>query len=80
VKVEDDHAGLFAVHTDTAWQNQGLATALVGALLDEAVRQGARHAYLQVTADNAAALAVYHRLGFELAYNYWYRGRDGEQH
>jgi ribosomal protein S18 acetylase RimI-like enzyme len=80
VKIEDDHAGLFAVHTDPGWRNQGLATALVGALLDEAARLGARHAYLQVTADNTAALSVYHRIGFDLAYDYWYRGRDGEQH
>jgi len=47
-------------------------------LLAEAVRRGAREAYLQVTAANAAAIAVYRHFGFVTAYDYWYRARPGE--
>jgi ribosomal protein S18 acetylase RimI-like enzyme len=35
---------------------------------------------LQVTAQNAAALALYRQFGFDIAYDYWYRARQGEQH
>jgi N-acetylglutamate synthase len=80
VKIEDEHAGLFAVHTAEAWRGQGLGGAIVAALLAKARQQGARDAYLQVDADNAAALAVYGRFGFVSAYDYWYRARPGEQH
>jgi ribosomal protein S18 acetylase RimI-like enzyme len=79
-KVEEDHVGLFAVHTAPSLRGQGLGRAVVGALLADAQRRGARTAYLQVTAQNAAALALYRRFGFDTAYDYWYRARQGEQH
>lgn len=79
LKLEGEHAGLFAVVTAPAWRGQGLARSVVAALLAEARRQGATTAYLQVAADNAAALALYGRFGFSLSHDYWYRGREGEQ-
>ena len=79
IKLEDRHAGLFAVHTAEAWRGRGFGRAVVGALLEEARRRGAQAAYLQVTAENVAARALYRRFGFVEAYDYWYRARDGEQ-
>lgn len=79
LKLEGEHAGLFAVHTAQAWRGRGLGRAIVGALLGEACRRGARTAYLQVTAENAPALALYAHFGFADAYDYWYRGRAAEQ-
>jgi N-acetylglutamate synthase len=79
VKIEGDHAGLFAVHTAEQHRARGLGRAVVAALLAEAMRQGARFAYLQVTAGNAAALALYRHFGFATVYDYWYRARAGEQ-
>ena len=79
VKFEAGYAGLFAVHTATALRGQGLGRSIVSGLLAEAARQGAHTAYLQVSADNAPALALYDRFGFMPAYEYWYRGRPGEQ-
>lgn len=79
VKLEGTHAGLFALSTAPAHRRRGLGYAIVGALLAEASRQGSRAAYLQVTADNEAALALYRQFGFARVYDYWYRGRASEQ-
>lgn len=79
VKVEGDHAGLFALATAPAWRGRGLGRSVVAALLAEARRRGAVSAYLQVTADNAPALALYRRFGFWVSHEYWYRAREGEQ-
>ena len=78
-KIEEDHVGLFAVCTAPGMRGKGLGRAIVGALLADAQQRGARTAYLQVTADNAPALALYRRFGFATAYDYWYRAREGEQ-
>jgi ribosomal protein S18 acetylase RimI-like enzyme len=80
VKIEGNHAGLFAVHTAEQHRGRGLGRAIVAALLAEAMRLHARFAYLQVTASNAAALALYRHFGFVTAYDYWYRARAGQQH
>jgi ribosomal protein S18 acetylase RimI-like enzyme len=79
LKLEDRHAGLFAVHTAEPWRGRGFARAVVAALLAEARQRGAETAYLQVTAENAPALALYRRFGFFAAHDYWYRARDGER-
>ena len=70
---EGDLVGLFDVFTALPARGQGLARPLCAWMLDRAPEQRARHAYLQVDADNAAARAVYQRLGFADAYGYHYR-------
>jgi N-acetylglutamate synthase len=79
LKLEGTHAGLFALNTATAHRRRGMATAIVGALLAEASQRGSRAAYLQVTADNDAALALYRHFGFARVYDYWYRGLASER-
>lgn len=71
--IEDDLVGLYDVFTAPPARGHGLATLLCRHLLAEARQRGARHAYLQVEADNAPARAVYHRLGFVDGYAYHYR-------
>lgn len=70
--IEADLVGLYDVFTAPAARGQGLGGGLCRWLLARAVEQGARHAYLQVEADNAAARAIYQRLGFADAYAYHY--------
>jgi ribosomal protein S18 acetylase RimI-like enzyme len=77
--IEDDCAGLFDVVTDEKARREGHARAVVASLLQVAWELGARHAYLQVQADNDAARRLYRQFGFEERYLYWYRGREGER-
>jgi len=74
--VEGRLVGLYDVFTAEEARNRGLGTRLCRELLARAHADGARSAYLQVEADNHAARAIYHRLGFADAYAYHYRTRD----
>jgi ribosomal protein S18 acetylase RimI-like enzyme len=77
--VEDDCAGLFDIITDEAARRRGHARSVVATLLRTAWELGARHAYLQVNVENESARRLYRQFGFEERYQYWYRGRPGEQ-
>lgn len=74
--IEGDLVGLYDVFTAPDARRHGHASLLCRQLLHEARARGARHAYLQVEADNEAAQAVYRRLGFVDGYAYHYRTRD----
>ena len=55
-------------------RGSGLGTAVLHAALRWAKLKGARQAWVQVEADNAAAIALYRRAGFKDVYQYSYRG------
>lgn len=76
---DEDSLGLYDIVVDSAFRQQGLGYKLVNGLLDWGRMQGARFAYLQVTADNAPALRLYEKIGFCHAYDYWYRIKDLRQ-
>lgn len=73
---EGDLVGLYDIFTAPQARGAGLAHSVCAALLVDARAQGARSAYLQVDGANAAAQAVYRRLGFADAYHYHYRCAD----
>ena len=73
VAVEGELAGLYDIFSTEAVRGRGLARALCEKLLHLAAAEGARVAYLQVEASNAAARRVYERLCFADAYAYHYR-------
>lgn len=77
--IEDDCAGLFDIVTAETERRGGHGRSVVASLLQVAWELGARHAYLQVQADNDAARRLYRQFGFEERYLYWYRGREGER-
>lgn len=60
--VDELHVNTIAV--DPAVRRQGLATRLMRHVMAEAARDGARRATLEVRRSNAAAIALYERLGF----------------
>jgi ribosomal protein S18 acetylase RimI-like enzyme len=58
--------GISAVHVAAAQRRLGLGRAVCEALWNWGLRQGAQRAYVQVLADNDAAVALYTSLGFGL--------------
>ena len=64
--VQDEmHINNLAV--DPRRRRRGIAAALLAAGLERARARGARHAFLEVRASNAAAQVLYRRAGFEAA-------------
>ena len=61
---DGDDAELMTIGVGSAYQRQGIASALLQRLIDEAKRQGARRMLLEVRVDNDAALALYQHFGF----------------
>ena len=58
-------AEIYTLAVDPAARLRGVGRALVLAAMDEALREGAREMFLEVSIENTAALALYVRTGFE---------------
>jgi GNAT superfamily N-acetyltransferase len=71
--VDDGWLGVSAVEVAPEVRRAGLATSIVAALFDWAAGHAAKHVYLQVSSDNAAAVAMYRRMGFWQHHDYRYR-------
>lgn len=70
--VTDTWLGIGAVEVAVARRRQGLARAIMTGLGRWGRDRGATWVYLQVGEDNAAAIALYDRLGFRLDHQYRY--------
>jgi ribosomal protein S18 acetylase RimI-like enzyme len=68
-----DWAGITAVEVHPDHRRQGLGGAITAAACHEAARHGLSRVFLQVEVDNAAARALYKRLGFRDSHRYHYR-------
>ncbi len=71
--LEEGWLGIFNVAVEPTHRRHGIGRALMNSMLRQAQLTGAQGAYLQVVADNAAAVNLYTGLGFRPAYHYWYR-------
>jgi ribosomal protein S18 acetylase RimI-like enzyme len=72
--------GVTAVEVAPDARRRGLGTHVVAGTARWARRHGATDVYLQVAADNAAALATYERLGFTEHHRYRYRSAGQPPH
>ncbi|MEE1927734.1 GNAT family N-acetyltransferase [Streptomyces sp. TRM 70351] len=68
--VDGRWAGFSAVEVDPGHRRGGLATAVMAALADRALAEGASAAHLQVETGNTAARALYGGLGFAPHHSY----------
>ncbi len=73
VAAAGDWAGLTAIEVDPGHRRRGLGAVVTVALTGSAAARGCRWVYLQVTDENAAARALYRRLGFTDHHGYHYR-------
>ncbi|NNG39146.1 GNAT family N-acetyltransferase [Flexivirga sp. ID2601S] len=64
--------GIFDLHTREDVRRRGVASALMAASARDAIDHGSRLLYLQVSADNEPAIALYRSLGFEVHHDYHY--------
>ncbi|MGN6764322.1 MAG: GNAT family N-acetyltransferase [Rhizobiaceae bacterium] len=70
---DNDIAGLFKIATAIDERGKGYGRRTILSALKWARSHGAREAWMQVEANNTAALSVYRSLGFTEAYRYHYR-------
>ena len=75
---DGDLAGLFEIAVDREARRAGHGRKLVLSALKWARLRGAAYAWLQVEADNLAAIELYRQLGFDEIYRYHYRRPAGE--
>lgn len=76
--VSDGCIGLFDIATAESFRQRGLAKKICQTLLHWGAEQGAGTAYLQVVANNKAAINLYEGMGFRRTYEYWYRVGKGK--
>lgn len=69
---DNDLTGLLQLAVGESHRGQGMGFELTYAALRWARLRGAKMAWLQVQADNVAALSLYRKLGFQQAYRYCY--------
>ena len=74
---DGDIAGLFEVATAVVHRRRGITRANLSAALKWAAKRGARTAWLQVEAENHAAIALYEGMGFRPFYGYHYCQPEG---
>jgi GNAT superfamily N-acetyltransferase len=74
--LEAGYLGLFDIVTAIEHRRRGFGQALLAHLLNWGASQGASTAYLQVMTNNLPALELYKKIGFQEAYQYWYRIKE----
>ncbi len=65
VRHAGDEAELITISVDRKWQKKGIGLALMRAVFADLMTTSARRLILEVATDNAAALRLYQKLGFQ---------------
>ena len=80
-RVTLDEAELLTLAVEPAQRRQGAGARLLAAFEAAAIRRGAARAFLEVAADNIAAIALYRRAGYAISGRRrgYYRTQDGQR-
>ncbi len=70
--IEHGYMLLQNVVVSPEYRGHGYGRAVCESLIAQAKENGAHHTYLQVVKENAAAVNMYLKLGYEKVYTYWY--------
>ncbi len=75
-----DEAEILTIAVDPAWRKRGVGREMLGAHLRQMALAGAKKIFLEVDADNVAAIALYQRFQFVKVGERagYYRRRDGK--
>jgi ribosomal-protein-alanine N-acetyltransferase len=65
LRLAADEAELITIAVDPKWRKKGIGAALMRALFDDLTMTSARKLFLEVAADNPAAIKLYARNGFQ---------------
>ena len=60
-----EEAELISIAVDPKWRKRGVGVALLRALIDDLLMSPAKKLFLEVAADNVAALKLYGKFGFQ---------------
>lgn len=74
--MEDGKMGLYDIRVKSEFRRLGIGGAICRAMMDEGKRNGLDTVYLQVSASNRPAAALYEGLGFTDVYTCWYRVKE----
>lgn len=64
IRLAADEAELITIAVDPRWRKKGVGVALLRAVFDDLLMTPARRLFLEVAADNPAALRLYGKMGF----------------
>lgn len=73
---ERGYVGLYDIFVDSSCRRRGYGAEICSAIMAKGKELGAKHAYLQVLADNFGARKLYYGLGYEESYEYWFRVKN----
>ena len=71
--IENDYVGLYDIVVSAQHRHKGYGQDICSSLMSNAIKYGAKKAYLQVVDENINAIKMYKKLGFKDQYQYWYR-------
>jgi len=64
IRLAADEAELITIAVDPKWRKKGVGLALLRAVFDDLLMTAAKRIFLEVAADNPAALKLYGKMGF----------------
>lgn len=68
-----NYFGLYSIFVEPTMRSLGIGTRLINSMLIHAKSNGNTTAYLNVLSENSAAIKIYQKNGFKVAYDYHYR-------